>query len=1149
MDDVFIPVEAEIELTELLDLLLQDPALIPHFIRPLESYLQTLTTDAVPVPTERDAGTEPSTELQQALEQLHAVSADADPAGSPSGGTGDAANVVDRLRKAIAAPRIRTSDATALATRTGQDRVRLTVEQLVQLPHLVVQGDPGSGKSTLTQYLAWTCGSGESRLVGGEIVRRVPIRIRAIEFGEALEHGRVTDLVDFLLIESGRFSSLVQHALLTGETLVLLDGLDEVGETGLRGRVAEKVSDYIADPLFSANLLFVTTRIVGYERGGLLGQFPHVTLVHLSDEQIAAFVTSWYSAIKEALPEGIDVDIERRQLLDAVQGNASIQRLARSPLLLTIIALIKWQGRALPDQRVLLYDAAAQTLIKSWPLSQREVELDELFIREWIAPVALKVFSNPLSDLIDEYTLMDELVLSMRSLKSLPELDARRDSKALLDDVARHSGILLPRGTDSDGRNLYGFLHQTFAEYLSAYYLAGHWEEEQVKIADYAHDPYWLEVILLMAGHLGTQRRSKAGKLVAELKNLSSSKFEPKIRRDLLLAATVLADGVPVAPPELVEEVLSDVLSNWLETPLQSVRQALGDILTQLRKTEYAAVVARIGRERGLSGSTLVSLAALIGAQHFLEPLHQLLEIPRDDPHDPTAAYAASLLVQDLDDEAAAAFLLRDGHAEIGPDFLLHPLRMSRAPGVTDGLVDLLWRGEEDARAAAARTLGERRDAAAIDALVEFSVASKGYLAYVGAAALQTQAQSNPIGVCEALLRKDLTTAPPDVLALVADLGGEAGASHLAAIFRTTDDDYLFSRLAPILAASEEPTAHEALIEELAGDDAGRSYEVARSLLPQRDEAAIDALLRLSSSGPSEMRLAAAATLATVGDRRGIDLVTPVPDQPALAIRVAEILADLGDSDALGIAQALSENASQSIRLSAARVMIQFGDHRAADVLAELIDDPPGGLESDVHPYWKAEVASELARIGDARAADALERLVFSAHSYRIPEIINVLARLDLERAADVAFRYLANADAVYIVESVVEFLSAQDPALIANRVQKLLEAPRARDRALAVHLAQKGSDIVGTPTLVNLLQDESAAVRSVTAAVLMTRPNHEAAQAVAARIESMLDDHDVPDRADMPWTYVPTSVAEAAYQYLVGQLTPRGELTSQSGA
>src|SRR3989442_1445750 len=410
------------------------------------------------------------------------------------------------------------------------------IDRLLRWPRIVVRGDPGSGKSTLTRYIAWALAKNRTELIGQELSGRVPILIRSIDFGEALEQGKVQSLEEYLAEERGRFASVIKQAIASGNSIVLIDGLDEVSKLALRMRVKERVEDFIADPVFAQNHIVITTRIVGYERSGLTGRFHHFTITELDDDQIREFITRWYGAIQREIRGTMSYESESGQLIDAIKGNDSIRRMARNPLLLTIIALIKWQGRALPEQRVLLYDAAAQTLIRSWPLTQRRVEFDELFIREWLAPVALHILADRTGDLIDEYSLMAELSETMRRLKSMTEIQAKTASREMLDSISEHSRFLLPRGTDADGRNLYGFLHQTVAEYLAAYYMAGRWEDGELNLAQYAHDPYWREVCLLMAGYLGTQRRAKAGKFIEAVRSLNSSAYEHVVHRDLLLA-------------------------------------------------------------------------------------------------------------------------------------------------------------------------------------------------------------------------------------------------------------------------------------------------------------------------------------------------------------------------------------------------------------------------------------------------------------------------------------------------------------------------------------------------------------------------------------------------------------------------------------
>ena len=98
----------------------------------------------------------------------------------------------------------------------------------------------------------------------------------------------------------------------------MIDGLDEVGIPALRARVKERVDDFVADPVFANNQMLITTRIVGYERSGLIGRFPHFVLDELTIARSQSFVKSWYQAIHREMPATINIEMEQRQLLEAV---------------------------------------------------------------------------------------------------------------------------------------------------------------------------------------------------------------------------------------------------------------------------------------------------------------------------------------------------------------------------------------------------------------------------------------------------------------------------------------------------------------------------------------------------------------------------------------------------------------------------------------------------------------------------------------------------------------------------------------------------------------------------------------------------------------------------------------------------------------
>jgi predicted NACHT family NTPase len=120
----------------------------------------------------------------------------------------------------------------------------------------------------------------------------------------------------------------------------------------------------------------VTSRIVGYDEAPLTGrQWRTHTLTDFTRADIEQFVTQWTLAFLRSIQGDTDATRqaaarERHDLLQAIFGNPSVERLAANPLLLTILALIKHTGVTLPEQRVKLYELYLQTLLESWNLAR-----------------------------------------------------------------------------------------------------------------------------------------------------------------------------------------------------------------------------------------------------------------------------------------------------------------------------------------------------------------------------------------------------------------------------------------------------------------------------------------------------------------------------------------------------------------------------------------------------------------------------------------------------------------------------------------------------------------------------------------------------------------------------------------------------------
>ncbi len=382
---------------------------------------------------------------------------------------------------------------------------------------LVLLGDPGAGKTTFLKVLALALASGQGETLG--LVGRLPILLPLAAYANALADRDVSlDAFIARYYEDERkiqvpLRALLNGALAEGSALLLLDGLDEVRDVGRRHLVIDRVRDFYSRHRKAGsggNRFVLTSRIVGYREVRLAVEgLVEATLVDFDDEEIEAFLGKWTAALEKAVGGENDVtraqaEQERGELLAAVRVNPGVRSLAANPLLLTILALMKRGGIALPDRRVELYKNYVETLLKHWNLARslagrsgREVDLVETM--KVLEPLALWMHEvSPGIGLVKEGPLQ-------RKLESLcadrGHADPARAAEGFLKDVRDHSSLLLSRG-----EHQYGFIHLTFQEYLAAVALARKAREGTGALIDVlaqqVGEAPWHEVILLTVGHL-----------------------------------------------------------------------------------------------------------------------------------------------------------------------------------------------------------------------------------------------------------------------------------------------------------------------------------------------------------------------------------------------------------------------------------------------------------------------------------------------------------------------------------------------------------------------------------------------------------------------------------------------------------------------
>jgi HEAT repeat protein/energy-coupling factor transporter ATP-binding protein EcfA2 len=482
----------------------------------------------------------------------------------------------------------------------SERRVELR-KALSENERVVVLGDPGSGKTTLLKHLALSLAQGEGKKVGLED-GLLPVLLPISAYADALMRRAELELVDFLpryFTERGLpdLSPLFTRELKRGRCLLLLDGLDEVVREEMRLEVARRLGDLVSR--YPDNRYMVTSRIAGYRPGLLSEDFAHFTILPFDDPEIKRFARQWCYAYEgmgapELTPEAKRRAEERTEsLIAAITSKEAIKRLAANPLLVTILALIHYQGTRLPHRRVELYRLCVEALAETWNLARSltgrpidlwlgENRLDERLVVGILAPIAFWMHSERPGGLVGREELEGRIAAYFEEREGKSPEEARKLAHDFVELIREQSGLLVERGLDQ-----FGFMHLTFEEYLAARHLTGRRNVNEL-VKERLHNARWREVILLTAG---TLRGDFADDLVEAIWK-AKGPYDDILHRDLLMAARCLADDVDVSY-DLRRRILDELSHLWRTTRYEKLRQETVETLVAMRGSACEGEVVR----------------------------------------------------------------------------------------------------------------------------------------------------------------------------------------------------------------------------------------------------------------------------------------------------------------------------------------------------------------------------------------------------------------------------------------------------------------------------------------------------------------------------------------------------------------------------
>ena len=332
---------------------------------------------------------------------------------------------------------------------------------------VLVEGRPGSGKTTLVHKIARDWASGRDILTNAKMVFLVPLRV--------LDHTKdshtLSDILKLFYFDMSNINSVSNEInKLQGKGVCfILDGLDEYSRCDSRSSV---VYALIQKRFFPAAMVIVTSRPVATaDLRKDCTVIEHIEVLGFSKDQIYKYIDN-FPFVHSASSE-VSSNEELKAYLEVHQN---ILHMCYLPVHAAMVCFLHHYSETIPNTETKIYEEFIRLiLLRSFSRTDRYAQLPSLGSlcgqqAEWFKKLCHLAF---------DMTIQSKQVVHQRdTVVFLKEVSSQSDECGLglvtIDHTIAMFGFT----------NTYTFLHLTLQEYLAAYHIGCMTKNEQVKILE-----------------------------------------------------------------------------------------------------------------------------------------------------------------------------------------------------------------------------------------------------------------------------------------------------------------------------------------------------------------------------------------------------------------------------------------------------------------------------------------------------------------------------------------------------------------------------------------------------------------------------------------------------------------------------------------